>query len=66
MTAFDLEKSFSLNVAFKIIGTYAFWFTRKYILANICYISKVWDLERFQTAKVTGKVTEVIDVGTVG
>ena len=35
---------------------YAFGFTCQQTVVNTCYISEIWELDRFQTAKVTIKV----------
>jgi len=42
----------------KIQTTYAFRFMCKHILANICHVSNVWELESFQMAGVTFKVVQ--------
>jgi len=48
MTACDLEKSFRFNKSLNY---------RPYIVVIVLYF-EVWELERFQTAKVTFKVTQ--------
>jgi len=58
VTACDLERYFNFDTTVEIIGHLRFRFMCKHILVNTCYISRVWKLERFQTAKVTFKVTQ--------
>jgi len=37
----------------------------KHIVGNSCYISEIWEIERFQTAKVTLGSRNVIGIGAI-
>jgi len=58
MTACDLNESIVSIGQLKMQATYAFRFMRKHIAVNTYYISRNMGGKRFQTAKVTFKVTQ--------
>jgi len=59
MTAFELQRTFSIHTTFNIIATYTFWFLRKHIFPNTCYISEILKLERLRTAELRLKVSRI-------
>jgi len=55
------RKSFSFDTTAEIIGNVqanAFCPMYKHILAPMCYIFEVWEIDRFHAAEVTFKVTQ--------
>ena len=56
----DVEKSFMFDTTVDITGHVHFQFVGKHIIVNTARVvfPDVWALERFQTAKVSFKVTQ--------
>ena len=61
VTVFNLEKSVIFDKYLGLKDTDSL----RVMHTHIVDITDEWELERFQTVKVTFKVTEVIDIGGV-
>jgi len=57
VTTYDLDKFFSLDKKLKLQATFA--------VQCMCKTYLIWELERFQTVKVTSRSFKVIGVGAI-